>query len=83
MWRLALLAVMLVAGCGGAGAMERLTLDSKLHDRPREHGVYDPREAGRPRRVLLHGRGSGPEDIRTRGLRGGRWGVLANRPVPL
>jgi S-formylglutathione hydrolase FrmB len=37
-------------------------------DRTLEQGVYDPGEAGRPLLVLLHGRGSDPEDVWTLGL---------------
>jgi S-formylglutathione hydrolase FrmB len=69
MRRLALLAVLLAGGCGGAGDMERMPVDSKLLDRTLEQGLYDPGEAGRPLLVLLHGRGSDPEDVWTLGLR--------------
>jgi S-formylglutathione hydrolase FrmB len=67
--RLALLTVLLAAGCGGGGDMERLPVDSALLGRTLEQGVYDPGEAGRPLLVLLHGRGSDPEDVWTLGLR--------------
>jgi S-formylglutathione hydrolase FrmB len=67
---LAALAVLLLAGCGGGGEMERLGVDSELLDRTLEQGVYDPGEPGRPLLVLLHGRGSDPEDVWTLGLAG-------------
>jgi len=67
---LALLAVLLAGGCGGGGGdMERMPVASGLLGRTLEQGVYDPGEAGRPLLVLLHGRGSDPEDVWTLGLR--------------
>jgi S-formylglutathione hydrolase FrmB len=66
--RLALLTLVWLAGCGGGGEMERLEVDSHLLGRTLEQGVYDPGEAGRPLLVLLHGRGSDPEDVWTLGL---------------
>src|SRR5687768_886847 len=50
--------------------MERLGVDSELLGRTLEQGVYDPGEPGRPLLVLLHGRGSDPEDVWTLGLAG-------------
>lgn len=64
----ALLAVLLAAGCGGGADMERISVHSELLDRTIEQGVYDPGEPGRPLLVLLHGRGSDPEDVWTLGL---------------
>ena len=69
MRRLALLAVLFVGGCGGGGDMERMPVESVLLGRTLEQGVYDPGQAGRPLLVLLHGRGSDPEDVWTLGLR--------------
>lgn len=68
--RLAALTLLLVAGCGGGDEMERLSIDSALLDRTLEQGFYDPGEPGRPLLVLLHGRGSDPEDVWTLGLAG-------------
>jgi S-formylglutathione hydrolase FrmB len=63
-----LLVALLLGGCGG-GEMERLELESALVGRTLEQGVYDPGVTGRPLLVLLHGRGSDPEDVWTLGLR--------------
>jgi S-formylglutathione hydrolase FrmB len=83
MRRLALLAVLLAAGCGGAGDMERISVDSKLLDRTLEQGIYDPGVAGRPLLVLLHGRGSDPDDVWTLGLRDGLERLGARAPAVL
>ena len=80
---LALLAVLLAGGCGGAGDMERLSVESNLLDRTLEQGVYDPGEAGRPLLVLLHGRGSDPEDVWTLGLQEGLERLGARAPAVL
>ena len=78
-----LLAALLVGGGGGGGDMERLSIDSKLLDRTLEQGVYDPGEAGRLLLVLLHGRGSDPEDIWTLGLREGLERLGSRAPAVL
>ena len=64
----ALAAVMIVGGCGGGGEPERLTFESRLLDRALEQVVVDPGEPGRPLLVLLHGRGSDPDDVWTLGV---------------
>lgn len=68
MLRSALLAALLLAGCGGGAELDRIEIDSRLVGQPLEQGVYDPGESGRPLLVLLHGRGSDPEDVWTLGL---------------
>ncbi len=67
MKRLGLLVALLLGGCGD-GEMARLEVDSDLVGRTLEQGLYDPGVAGRPLLVLLHGRGSDPEDVWTLGL---------------
>ena len=49
--------------------MERISVHSRFVEQTLEQGIYDPGEAGRPLLVLLHGRGSDPEDVWTLGLR--------------
>lgn len=68
MRRAALLASLLLAGCGGGSELERLRMESALVGRELEQGIYDPGDSGRPLLVLLHGRGSDPEDVWTLGL---------------
>jgi S-formylglutathione hydrolase FrmB len=64
----ALLAVALLAGCGGSGEADRLDVRSGELGRTLEQVVVDPGEAGRPLLVLLHGRGWDPDDVWTLGL---------------
>jgi S-formylglutathione hydrolase FrmB len=63
-----LLAVALLAGCGGAGEPERLEVQSRLLGRALEQVVADPGAPRRPLLVLLHGRGWDPDDVWTLGL---------------
>jgi S-formylglutathione hydrolase FrmB len=67
--RASVLAALLLGGCGAA-ELERLQVESSLLGRGLEQGVYDPGEPGRPLLVLLHGRGSEPDDVWTLGLAG-------------
>ena len=57
-----------LAACGGGGEPATLEVESPALGRTLVQGVYDPGEPGRPLLVLLHGRGSDPEDVWTLGL---------------
>ena len=65
--RASILAAVILGGCGAA-EVGRLQVESSLLGRGLEQGVYDPGEPGRPLLVLLHGRGSEPNDVWTLGL---------------
>lgn len=65
------LGVAVLAGCRGGRDvdLERFEVESRLLGRPLEQVALDPGGSGRPLLVLLHGRGSGPDDVASYGLR--------------